>query len=194
MLIAVAGLLTFFWPLVTTDPTVAGTTHWSCFDIIVQMYKGVLTAPVCERCGVPWVRALLALPLDFDAAYVLLAFMVIVLSLRVPAQLVIWFPLIWISVAIRWRYGTRMDFENTFFGSSGNGHVHYGALLATHVVAMGALFLACLDLRGEEPLDRPRNRSRLRVEPREPQMIDAEIVDENEPANRPHRDPQRPHE
>lgn len=185
ILIAVAGLLTFFWPLVTTDPPVADTTRWSCFDIVDQMYNGALIAPVCERCGVPSVRAMLALPLDFAAAYVLLAFMVIVLSLRVPAQRVIWFPLIWISVAIRWRHGTRMAFEKSFFGSSGNGHVNYSALLATHVVAMGALFLACLDLRDEESLEQSRNRGRLRGEPREPQVIDAEIVDENEPANRP---------
>ena len=194
VLIAVGGLLTFFWPLVTTDPPVAGITRWSCFNIVVQMYNGVLPAPACERCGVPSVRAMLALPVNFAAGYVLMAFMATAVSLRVPAQLITWFPLIWISGAIKWRSGTRMAFEATFFGSSGRGQVHYGGLLAANLMVMAALFLVALDLRDEESSPQPRNRSRLMVEPREPPTIDAEIVEEGKPADCPRRDPPRLHD
>ncbi|MGO9085139.1 MAG: hypothetical protein ACLP6G_18185 [Terriglobales bacterium] len=32
--IVAAGILTLFWPLVTVDPPVAGTTRWSCLTIV----------------------------------------------------------------------------------------------------------------------------------------------------------------
>jgi len=192
--IVAAGIFTFFWPLVTVDPPVAGTTRWSAFSIVFQMYNGVLPSPICERCGEPSVRALLALPLDFAAAYVLMAFMAIALSLRVPARVVMWFPLIWISVVIRWRVGTRIEFEKTFFGISQHGSVHYGGLLTAHLVVMGALFLACLDLRDEESSEETRPSIRHPVQSQEPPIIDAEIVSENEKAHETTHEPPRLHD
>ena len=67
--IVAAGILTFFYPFVTTDPPVAGAARWSSFGIVLQMYNGVLPAPVCERCGEPLIRTFLALPLLVTIEY-----------------------------------------------------------------------------------------------------------------------------
>jgi hypothetical protein len=48
-LVIALGLLTFFFPLVTTDSSVAGITHWSSFDMVQQAYRGNLPAYRCER-------------------------------------------------------------------------------------------------------------------------------------------------
>jgi len=72
VLVIAVGVLTFFLPLVTIDPPVADTAHWSGFNIVQKMYEGRLTQPICERCGEPLVRSLFALPLDFSLGYLML--------------------------------------------------------------------------------------------------------------------------
>jgi len=67
------GLVTFFIPLIAINPPVLETTHWSAFRTVSRMYEGRLPEPVCERCGEPLVRSLLALPFEVTAAYLLLA-------------------------------------------------------------------------------------------------------------------------
>jgi hypothetical protein len=42
LLAVVAGLLTFFLPLVTTDPAVMGRSRWSPWNISWQIYEGNL--------------------------------------------------------------------------------------------------------------------------------------------------------
>jgi hypothetical protein len=196
--IVAAGILTFFWPLVTTDPAVAGTTRWSCLDIVRQMYNGALPTPACERCGEPWVRALLALPYWVTAEYLLLLAALIILCLRMPAVLVALTAIAGVLSCYEgwyWRGFVPWNFEETFFGSSGHGHVHYGGLLVTNLVIMAALLLAALDLRDEEESsEQARPRSQLLVESQEPRIIDAEIVAENENAHETPDDPPRLHD
>ena len=201
--IVAAGILTFFWPLVTVDPPVAGTTRWSAFSIVLQMYNGVLPPPICERCGDPWVRALLALPFTIVLDYLFMAAAALILCLRMPARVVVWTTLLGGYNCLNgWRVGTRLAFEETFFGFSRNGRVHYGGLLAAQLVVLGALFLACLDLRDEESLEeaQERQRSRLLVESHEPPaipeppFIDAEVVQENEKARETTHDRPRLHD
>ncbi|HUB02152.1 MAG TPA: hypothetical protein VL983_05680, partial [Terriglobales bacterium] len=67
-----AGILTFFAPLVSTNPPVTQITRWSPFSIVRQMYLGKLPEPTCERCGEPAVRSLLALPVLVMAVYALM--------------------------------------------------------------------------------------------------------------------------
>ena len=70
LLVILAGSLTFFIPLVTTDVPVADRSDWSPFRIVQEMREGKLPAPVwCETCGEPTVRTLLALPLDVSLSY-----------------------------------------------------------------------------------------------------------------------------
>jgi hypothetical protein len=204
--IAAAGILTFFGPLVTVDPPVAGTTRWSAFSIVLQMYNGVLPSPICERCGEPVIRTFLALPLWVTAEYFLILAALVILCLRMPANAIK-------SMAIGgviscyegwyWRDFGAWNFEETFFGSSGHGHIHYGGLLATHLVVMGVLFMACLDLRDDESLEKAQERSqrsRLLVESHEPPVnpeppfIDAEIVRENEGSGDTPHTPRRLHD
>ena len=66
------GLVTFFIPLIAINPPVLETTHWSAFRTVYRMYEGRLPEPVCERCGEPLFRSLLALPFEVTVAYVLL--------------------------------------------------------------------------------------------------------------------------
>ena len=49
VLVLIAGLLTFFLPLISTHPPVSHTSLWSPFDIVRQMYLGHLPQPPCER-------------------------------------------------------------------------------------------------------------------------------------------------
>ena len=203
--IVAAAILTFFWPLVTVDPPVAGTARWSAFSIVLQMYKGALPPPVCERCGEPWVRTLMALPLMVTVYYVLMVVSAAILCLRGPARVTTWIASVgaYICVGGEWRVGTRLEFEATFFGLSRGGQVHYGGLLAAHLVVMGTLFLASLGLRDEESSEEAQERrqsSRLLGEPHEPPaipeppFIDAETVSENEKAHETTHDPPRLHD
>lgn len=192
--IVTAGILTFFYPFITTDPPVARMTRWSCFDIVVQMYNGVLPFPICERCGEPVIRTLLALPFWVAVEYFLMVVALVFLCLRGPARVITWIAAGGAYINLRGRLATRLEFEGTFFGLSRGGHVHYGGLLAAHLVVIVALFLASLDLRDEESSPEARQTSRLPVESFEPSVIDAEIVQENEPVDHVRKIPPRLHD
>lgn len=172
------GLLTFFYPLITTDPLVAGVTRWSPFEIVVQMYNGVLPPPICERCGEPAIRALLAVPFWVIFEYLLMVVALVILGLRMPVRIVTWISVAALYSALRGRLSTRLEFEGTFFGLSRHGHVYDGALLAAHLVVMGVLFLASLDLSYEQASQEAKPRNRPTGESAETRVIDAEIVSE----------------
>ncbi len=197
--IVIVGLLSFFWPLVKADPPVAGLGRCSCFQIVQRMYNGDLPDPICETCGEPRIRALLALPLTVDLNYVFILVAGLALGMSKPGT-----PLIWISLlggyqCLRgWDVALKIEFEETFFGRSGLGHVHYSGLMATHLVVFGLLFLVALDLRDEEhekQLSEWRRRTeRWAAAPREPaKVIDAEIVEEGVPDDRDRREPPKRH-
>jgi hypothetical protein len=179
--IVIAGILTFFYPFITTDPPVGSVTRWSCFDIVLQMYNGVLPPPICERCGEPIVRTLLALPFMVTVEYALLIAALLALSSTRPAKAIRGIVLFGVYAFFRgeWGTGTRMEFERTFFGLRRRGHVHYSGLLVTQLIVMAILFLASLDLRDEESAREARPGSRFPLEPRQPEVIDAEIVRED---------------
>ena len=163
-----AGILTFFYPFVTTDPTVAGAVRWSPFDIALQMFNGVLPAPACERCGEPLIRTLLALPFMVTIQYFFMMAAGVALCSHKSARVTIWIAAFGIYNCLRGEYGaaTRQEFERTFFGLSRRGHVHYGELLAAHLVVMVAIVLTSLDLRDEESSEQARQRNRFPVDPR----------------------------
>jgi hypothetical protein len=71
LVVVAGGILTFFVPLVSTYPPVLQITDWSPFNIVRQMYLGHLPQPICERCGEPVIRSLLALPFDITVVYAL---------------------------------------------------------------------------------------------------------------------------
>jgi hypothetical protein len=57
-MVVALGFFTFFLPLVTVDPPVLDTTHWSAFNIVRQMYQGNCTHPhangAASRSFEPW--------------------------------------------------------------------------------------------------------------------------------------------
>jgi len=152
--IVVAGiLLSFFGSFVTTDPPVAGMVRWAPFHIVVQMYYGVLPSPDCERCGVPLVRSVFALPLEVTAEYLLMVFALIALYLRRPPRLILSIAIVgtFLGIGATWSVGTRLSFQETFYGLPGHGgHVHYGHLLIVYVVVMVALLLISAELLDQE--------------------------------------------
>jgi len=175
-------MVTFFYPFVTTDPPVAGAMRWSPFAIVLRMYSGVLPTPICERCGEPVVRALLALPFLVTVEYLFMMAAGVALCSLKSARVIIWIAAFGIYNCLRGEYGvgTRLEFEETFFGLSRSGHVHYGGLLAAHLVVMVALVLASLDLRDEQSSQETQQGSQIAVESRDAPVIDSEIVQEHE--------------
>ena len=191
--IVTAGILTLFYPFVTTDPLVAGTARWSPFDIVLQMYNGVLPAPICERCGDPLIRTVLALPLIITVEYILMVVVLLALCFRMRTRITSGIAMAGGWIAFRgWGVATRLEFEGTFFGLSRAGHVHYGGLVAAHLVVMVALFFASLELRDEESWRKAQSRNR--VEPQGPQVVDAEVVQKNEDLDDSRRNPPRLHD
>lgn len=152
LMVVVGGILTFFVPLVSTNPPVVGTTEWSPFSIVRQMYFGRLPQPICETCGEPIIRSLLALP----------PFVTIVYALMISALVALCFPAAPVALARMGLIGivlsldtymfrggvnfvTKWEFEKTFYGDpqslapSSNGPVHYGWLTVAMFAVMGAL-------------------------------------------------------
>jgi hypothetical protein len=125
--IVVAGIFTFFYSSVTTDPPIAGVVRWSPVNIVVQMHNGMLPSPVCERCGEPLVRSLLALPLSITVQYLLMGLALIVLCFRRSSKILISIAIVGIYTSLRggWGVAARLEFLATFFGLSRRGHVHY---------------------------------------------------------------------
>jgi len=142
-LIVVGGILTFFRPLVTTDPPVIGRTRWSAWNLACQLQAGNLP-PVrhySERN-----EFLLSIPLMAAAIYLLLVFALIALcfscspEVRTKIAVLGWFTS-WF-----WR-GDRISFEEMFYGDfsyqnfSLVRHVGFGQLTIVLLGVMLALFL-----------------------------------------------------
>lgn len=163
-IVVMGGILTFFLPLVSTNPPVVKTADWSPFDMVRQMYFGRLPQPICETCGEPLVRSLLALPVEVTVVYALMIFALGALCFReAPAALArmgllgaflsldTYMPRGGVNFATKW------EFEQTFYGTpqslapSSNGPVHYGGLTIALFVVMGALLYVVTreDLDGE---------------------------------------------
>ena len=101
---------------------------------------GVLPFPVCKRCGEPSVRSLLALPLWIAAQYFLMVLALVALCFRRPSKALLAIAALEIYGRVRggWGVGTRFGILGNIFGLSRSGHVHYGELLAEHLIVTGA--------------------------------------------------------
>ena len=152
LLVVTAGILTFFVPLVSTHPPVLQTTDWSPFDIVRQMYLGRLPQPICERCGEPIIRSLLALPFQVTLVYGLMLSALAVLCRRATAAALAWIGIIGVVFSLdtyMLRGGTnfaaKWGFEWTFYGQpqslepSAQGPVLYGWLTIALLTVMVAL-------------------------------------------------------
>lgn len=151
MLVVAGGMLTFFLPLVSTQPPVLHTSRWSLFDIVRQMYLGHLPQPICERCDEPMVRSCMALPFLITLIYGLMFCALVFAWLRKSTALA-WTGILGIGLSLgtyMFRGGTnfetKWEFEKTFYGQpqslgpSSKGPVLYGWITFALLAVMAAL-------------------------------------------------------
>ena len=170
LLIVVSGLLTFFLPLITTEPSVLGRTAWSPWDILWGVYKGDL---------LPNRSDVFSLPLMAPLIYVLLLIaLAALLQSRSPDVLAriaaIGCCCIWL-----WR-GDRISFEEMFYGHFSYQHfslirrVGFGTLTITLLGVMGLLLLLAMDKNLDEAA---KSVMRMAIaDVKEPEFLDAEVL------------------
>jgi hypothetical protein len=173
LMVVVGGILTFFVPLVSTNPPVVGTTDWSAFSIVRQMYFGELPQPICETCGKPIIRSLLALPLLVTLVYLLMIFALVAVCFSTAPVYLARVGLVGIFLSLDTymprggtNFVTKWEFEKTFYGHplslapSSNGPVYYGWLTVAMCAVMGALVLVATheDLDSQPHTDSLRER------------------------------------
>jgi len=173
-----AGLLTFFLPLVTTDPAVMGRSHWSPWNISWQIYEGSLPPSI---------------PLMATAAYLLLLFAFGALCLDSSRDVLAKIAVFGLFTSWLWR-GDRSSFELLFYGKvsyhnlSLVRHVGLGDLTIVLLGAMGSLLYIALneDLDTESSPKRA-TRGQALSDAREPEFLDAEIqpTEENDSSGHP---------
>lgn len=157
VIVVIAGILTFFVPLVRTHPPVLQTADWSSFDIVRQVYLGNLPQPICERCGEPMIRSLLALPFNITLVYGLLLYALSALCFRDTARVLAWIGIIGVIFSLDsymlWggtNFATKWQFESTLYGEpqslqpSAKGPVLYGWLTIALLTVMVALILIAI--------------------------------------------------
>jgi hypothetical protein len=162
-----SGLLTFFLPLVTTQPSVMGRTRWSPCDISWQIYAGNLPPSV---------------PLMTTLVYLILVFALATLCMSPSRGLLAKIALFGLFAIGLWR-GDRSDFELLFYGKFGYDnlslirHVGFGDLMIALIATMVALLYIALN----ENLDTGSSPKKATIGEsssgtREPGLLDVEIL------------------
>jgi len=132
--------MTFFIPLIAINPPVLETTHWSAFRTVHRMYEGRLPEPVCERCGEPLVRSLLALPFEVTVAYLLLVCALAALFFPESPKILTVVGTIGSLLCLHMGVATDWAFEETFYGAFVHvRRVHDFWLVATLLAVMLSL-------------------------------------------------------
>jgi len=135
----VAGLLTFFLPLVTTHPAVMGRSHWSPWNISRQIYEGNLPPSI---------------PLMATVSYLLLMVAFGALCLTSSRDVLAKIAIFGFFTSWFWR-GDRRSFEVLFYGDVHYevtryhylgivSHVGFGDLTIVLLGAMGSLLYIAL--------------------------------------------------
>jgi hypothetical protein len=163
------GLLTFFVPLITTDPPVLGKTHWSMFDIVSNVYAGDFFPSRAE---------IVAFPVAVPMAYLLMLCSLVMCFFRSQGAL----PSAAIAgmlLAVRAWYWEKNDFERMFYtaGSTAWPHVDVGLLAISLLVVIGVF----LFITTSENLDVAAGPTRPQITERgrdtgEPEFLDVEIL------------------
>lgn len=192
LVIIAAGILTFFVPLMTTDPPVLGRTQWSVFDLALR---------VCQRELPPsnhWTTDLVKLPPDPVLLYLLLLSLLVVLFFPSLHRHLAAMAAIGILLnSEMWKFQD-VDFERTFYGhlsynpnSSLARHVGIGQLVLALLAVFGSVLFVVVqeDLEGESPQKGPQIGEGA-CDTQEPEFLDAEILspeEEHDRANRTRR-------
>jgi hypothetical protein len=185
-IVATVGILTFFVPLIATDPPVLSKAQWSVFDLALH---------VCQRELPPsnhWATDLVKLPPDPALLYLLLLSIMVVLFFPSLHRHLAAMSAIGILLnSEMWKFQD-VDFERTFYGhlsynsnSSLARHVGIGQLVLALLVVFGSVLFVVVqeDLEGESPQER-RKIGEGACGSEEPEFLNAEILSPEEGRHR----------
>lgn len=179
------GILTFFVPLITTNPPVQDRGRWSVFDLVQHVWDRELPP------GPNWHLAVVHFPIDCLLLY--FSLLVAVALLRFPRlqdKLVLTALLsIYLDVAM-WQW-QKEDFEVMFYGHVSYDNVHLaqsvgvGELVFAQLVVWGAvLFIATKKELDGEPAVKSIQQV-AKPSKAEPEFLEAEILPPQEQKAKP---------
>jgi hypothetical protein len=143
--VILAGIVTFFLPLVRTDTAVLGKTHWSLLDIALQLSSGELPPSSGQEAALS--PAYLGLCLMLVAVYLLLLYSAaaVLLSVQFLSKKLSLVGFAGIFIAAETWQWDKNSFEQLFFGQWSYyhlklvRHVGFGQLILAIIAVMAAL-------------------------------------------------------
>jgi hypothetical protein len=183
------GVLSFFVPLVTTDPRVLGKTLWSPLNIAWQIAEGNLPNPATGGAAY--------LPTDTISVYLLILLTLAALLFFPHPKALATIGLVGTLVSYHARHWDLYHFRWMFYGQTwadGNsaGRVDFSRLVSWLLVVMAALFLIALDAILDPPELPQRTTPNGSCNSPQPEFLEAEIQPSKESKpNRPFLDDKR---
>ena len=182
-LVIASGLLTFFLPLVTTDPAVMGISHWSAWNISSEIYLGNLALKRNDL--------LSSIPIMPTSVYILLVLALAMLWISPSRDTFKKMAVVGIFTSWFWR-GDRRAFEELFYGNFGYQNfslvrrVETGQLTIVLLVVMGCLlFIATNEDLGRDFLAEKARIHKALSDTGKPEFLDAEILPGEQEVRRP---------
>lgn len=129
------GLLTFFLPLITTQPAILSETRWSLYGIVAGVYAGRFF---------PIRSELLSLPISLPVAYALMVGSIIRLCFARPQTVLRFIAGVDILLAVRAWYWEKADFQRIFYSSASSTawpQVDLGTLSVCIIASMTTLLV-----------------------------------------------------
>jgi hypothetical protein len=175
LIVIAVGMLTFFLPLVTTNPAVLGKTQWSGFDILSHVYQRELLPSRVE---------LVLFPGYFAIVYLLMVFALFVVYFFQSQRALVHIAVVGIILALHSWGWDKGNFEITFYRNypfnelPPGRHVAFGQLILALIAVMGVLLL----IVSSEALDAEPSAKRIQTseQPRgastEPEFLEVEIL------------------
>lgn len=195
-MVIVAGLLTFFAPLITTDSPVLGKTRWSVFDVTWHLAAGDL--PPAPRRPSDRVDLYVGLGLSLCPVYLLwlYAAAAVLLSLDSLSRKLTIVGCAGIFIAAETWHWHENTFEEILYGGWSYHnlqlvrHVGFGQLILTIAVVMGVLVCIARDTDSDADISPKNIECGKSSGEREPEFFKAEFLPPDAgPTRRHHENP-----
>jgi len=184
--ILVFGLITFFIPSIKTDPATMGISNWSPWNVVCAVKDGTLNNPpdlnfIVLPGSIYAVMGVDLLGLCFSTLF------------SVPkVQATISGIGVWLCLVVRYSHLGQKNWEldRFFYRRAGIGHASSEQLMTWLLVITVTLFLISLDamLDTDAPLTPQREGRHVQDGP---EVLNAEILNEDDKPKQAHRDPRR---